>query len=257
MDHTQHNVDITQILQEVMAENCRRSQSRSIGAPEGGVASVEDGHVKQKFGVRNGTPTAKNSRSPEQKSATIECIVVEDTETEDDKEDDKRFGKQKKQNSEDEEMIRPEEVNMDTIVVERPKPQGANKPRRDTFRPSYTDTVVGFGVERGKKSIYTEEPKAEDDKVQGTSRRVNGLRETNNHQGGEPGTSAKGLPTRNLKKATGRSGTGKPGSKRSQTRSETNSSITGFSFVAKGGNMKNENVGVMHVHHDDDGRGDY
>ena len=88
------------ILREVTTEDGRHSKStgRRINIREGEV--VDDGHVKQggklRFGARNGSAIAENSRSPEvQKSrrSTMNKHVVEEGE----KEGNKLSGKQRNQ----------------------------------------------------------------------------------------------------------------------------------------------------------------
>ena len=96
---TQHNasVNITQILLEVMAEDGRRSQSKGISIPEGGI--IDDGRVKQggkqRAGAFNGSTIAEDSRSPgpEVQKLTTTKHKFEEGE----KEGDRPFGKQKKQ----------------------------------------------------------------------------------------------------------------------------------------------------------------
>ena len=89
-------MNITQILRKVVAENGRRSQSREISIPEGGI--IVDGRVKQggkqRVGTRNGGAIAEDSHSPVvRKSTTIKHDPVEEGE----KEGDRPFGKRKQQ----------------------------------------------------------------------------------------------------------------------------------------------------------------
>lgn len=98
-----------------------------------------------------------------------------------------------------------------------------------------------------QKSTYTTESEAEDDSTQGTSpRKVTGLHETTQRQGGLGKLVGRAATAKSLPKGKVKPGKERPQTAPSRLRSEPKSSISGFTFTTNGaGSIHNQNVGVI------------